>query len=181
MGKTKSHNPKGLIDGSSLSQGSWHNNRLWLISSAGQLTRAFITWFWPSRAMECMWLTTLVCVNGLLLRVIKMELKINSFLQSDCISGDKLDVTAFVWFFSKLNWIVSGGGDWTGINRLLNDLHEEWAWTETSWFDEILSGACLCLAGKHLFLAHTPFGAGANDVISFTCCHDFSNHLAKPE
>lgn len=139
MGKTQLHNLKGQIDGSRLSQGSWHNNRLWLISSASQLTRAFVTWLRPSGAMECMWLTALVCVNGLLLRVIKMELKINSFLQSDCISRDKLDVTAFVWFFSKLNWIVPGGGDWTGISRLLNDLHEKWAWTEMSWFDEILS------------------------------------------
>lgn len=128
IGETQPHNPKGLIDGSRLSQGSWHNNCLWLISLAGQLTRALVTWLWPSRATECMWLTALVCVNGLLLRVIKMELKINSFLQSDCISRDKLDVTAFVWFFSKLNWIVSGGGDWTGINCLLNDLHEKWAW-----------------------------------------------------
>lgn len=37
-----------------------------------------------------------------------MELKINSFLQPDCISRDKLGVTAFVPFFPpKLNWILS--------------------------------------------------------------------------
>lgn len=36
-----------------------------------------------------------------------MELKINSFLQPDCISRDKLSVMAFVHFFlPKLNWIL---------------------------------------------------------------------------
>lgn len=35
-----------------------------------------------------------------------MELKINSFLQPDCISRDKLSVMAFVLFLPKLNWIL---------------------------------------------------------------------------
>ena len=35
-----------------------------------------------------------------------MELKINSFLQSDCISWDKLSLMAFVLFLPKLNWIL---------------------------------------------------------------------------
>lgn len=52
-----------------------------------------------------------------------MELKINSFLQPDCISRDKLRVMAFVHFFlPKLNWILfseAGEGRMLGLIQQL--------------------------------------------------------------
>lgn len=73
------------------------------------------------------------CASRLFLWVIKMELKINSLLQPDCISRDKLSAMAFVnVFLPKLNWILFSE---VGKVRILGlTQHPKIPWEGSRWF-----------------------------------------------